>query len=473
MAYSKEIKQKVLSLKKEWLKTIDIKSAIDNMFWVDITDQSIRNFIREWDFSDLNNNTESKKRFDISNWYYIFYKNRRNEYWDIEKEQYPILVSTIDSIFHSYSRKGKDMSGESIMNKFKIKPEVWHMIKSRLWLMKDSNIVSQYTLDKIPEKSLWEYLEGKMQENIQDRYKDIFVKKDKAVRKREFKKYSTFFYSNEALLESIKRSIKKYEPKAVSVWWIPRPKNNDTIDIAFSDLHIWKQNTQAILDRLSAMVDYIWNTKEKNINLVFLWDLAETLVEWWMHSWQVESLELNWFPLIMNVVETLQAVLLELRKRWKVVNFYWLWWNHDRLWKNHQEDQARTWALIIYELIRRWLSNYDIWVHTISDKTSTLYLDNFNIVVNHWDEWFDKKAQLRAEKVLRDNVEKNWKYNIILYWDKHNVKINEWSWYTSVWLPALAWQWTYDKRLDLHSEAWYIVLEKNSSNTADVLIKRL
>lgn len=222
------------------------------------------------------------------------------------------------------------------------------------------------------------------------------------------------------------------------------------------------------------MTNYIISRPEKNVNLLFLWDLAESVVEWAMHPWQLE--EMDWpfgFDLMMLVVEVIEDMLVDLYKNGKNVNFYWIPWNHDRINKNHQEDQKRTGALVMYEMIKRWLSGYEINIETVKEKTATLYLENFNIVVNHWDEWFDKKAQANAEKILWNNVEKNGKPAIIFYWDKHNVKVSEWKNYTTVWLPALAWKWTYDTRLDLHSEPWFVVAEKNHKWTADISIKRL
>lgn len=472
--YSKEVVERALELSNNGYSTYQVADMITEEIWKPITAATIQNFIkREKWLTELNESVKTQKLYDINDWFYIFYKTEKDELWDIETKPFPVAISIVDQIFKDYSKHWNNFTAEQIIQRYDLKPETRHLIKSRLRLYKDSNIVSPYTLENIPKEELEDYLEWKIDETIQDKYKNIFVKKDKAIKRREFIKYSNFFHSQTELLENVKNAISNYEPRKLEKISLPKIKNNNTIDIAFSDIHIGKKWTKEVLERLQIMVDYIKSRPEKNINLLFLWDLAESLVEWWIHPWQVEEQEMNWFDLMMFIVNTFEELLIELYKCWKNVKFMWIPWNHWRLAKDHNQDQARTWGLIIYEMIKRWLSNYKIDIEYYRTKTTTLYLENFNIVINHWDEWFDKKAQSNAEKILWDNVDKNGKYNIIAYWDKHNTKISEWRWYTSIWLPALAWAGSYDTRLWLYSESWFVVIEKNNKGTADLLVKRL
>lgn len=43
-----------------------------------------------------------------------------------------------------------------MLSKYELKPEVWHMIKNRLRLYKDSNTISPYTAENTPEDILEE-----------------------------------------------------------------------------------------------------------------------------------------------------------------------------------------------------------------------------------------------------------------------------------------------------------------------------
>lgn len=784
--YSKDVVNRALYLSDKWLSSYQVSNQLLEETGISVTPRTIQNFIKKnsW-LKDLDTSVESKKTYDVKNWYYIFYKHEKDEYWDIEQVPYPVAVEMVDNIFKDYSKHWTDLSWEQIIQKYNLKAETRNLIKWRLRLYKDSNVVSPYTLENLSEEDMDGYLEGKINETIQDKYKSIFVKKDKSIKKREFIKYSNFFHSQHELLDLVRDVINNYEPKAIWKIDIPKIKNIDTVDIAFSDIHLWKKWTKEIVERIQIMTDYIISRQEKNINLYFLWDLAESLVEGGMHPWQVEEMEwLYWFDLMMYIVQVFEDMLLKLYKKWKKVKFIgmpgnhcflrkenplflteewykefdyivnnnlklaqlnkdWLltfdyptwiidekrlwsfckfewkwnfnklftvtnkhkfiinwekvdadsvnelnyidtpkinwdyifnnidrlalltifdwtlayandnpkkeyrfkriqfkiskpekieyienelnelwikytktkwttsWWNvlqpymirvhwdcarevndliwrkkeipikrynineeskkivldivantdwtlmdwnlrmyntdkklldwfdtlfcismykqnrkwfsakikktcyecrflenyklvrNDYIWeedivdfempewnlfvkvwnttfnhsncrlsKNHNEDQQRTGALIIYELIKRWLSKTNIDIEYYREKTVTIYWQNFNFVFNHWDEWFDKKAQNNAEKILWNNVKNNNKKSVILYGDKHSIKCNEWKDYTSIWLPALAGVGSYDTRLDLHSEPWFVVMEKNISGNVDVLIKR-
>lgn len=470
--YNQQVIDRALQLASDWLSSYDISKIISEEIGKPITSQTIRNFIKTSGLQELDNSMTEKKLYEISEWYYIFYKTQTDIDWSRKAIPYPIKVEDVDNIFKDFSKHWGNLTGEQIIQKYSLKPETRNLLKSRLRLYKDSNIVSPYTLENVD--NVEEYLEWKINETIQDKYKNIFVKKDREIKKREFTRYSNFYHSQQDFLDNVSKVLKSYKPKAIGKFIMPKLENNNTIDVAFSDIHIGKQWTQEIIKRLQTMTDYIISRNEKNINLICLWDLAESLVEGGMHSWQVDSMEWPFgFDLMMYIVEIFENMLISLYKAGKVVRFIGIAWNHDRLAKDHHQDQARTGALIIYELIKRGVSGLNISVEYYREKTTTLYLENFNLIMNHWDESFDKKAQSNAEMILWNNVDKNWKYNLIAYWDKHNIKMNEWKWYTAIGLPALAGKWTYDTRLDLHSETWFIVMEKNSKGTVDLLIKRL
>jgi hypothetical protein len=260
----------------------------------------------------------------------------------------------------------------------------------------------------------------------------------------------------------------------VPKWFKPVAiKNNDTVLIGFSDLHFGKKGTDGVIARLYEMTQQVLARPEKNVKLLFLWDLAETLVEWGMHPGQIEGMDWPFgFDLMMLIVNSMESMLVELYRSGKQIHFICTGGNHDRVGVNHEQDQARTWALVIYEMIKRGLWNLDVDMTVLMDKTSSIDLWDFNVIVNHGDDNWAKLAQTKPEDILWKYWKKN-KYNLCLYGDKHNIRINETKDATIIWLPALCWEGEYDKRLSLYSEPGYITITKNQYWTPDITLKRL
>ena len=472
--FSKEIIEQITELHKNWLSINDIKEHIELNNTTSITGQTIRNIINNKGLKQLDESVIEKKLYDINDWHYVFYRLETNQNWYSERIPYPIKITTVDQIFKDYSKHWNNMTWESIIQKYNIKPETRSLLKSRLRLYKESNIVSPYTLENMPKDEIDDYLEWKISETIQDKYKNTFVKKDKAIKKREFIKYSNFYHSQQDFLKNVENILKNYKPKTIGKCILPKINNNDTFDYAFGDIHIWKEWTDEVIKRLQIITEYLISRPEKNLNLLFLWDLAESLVEWWMHPWQVEGMDWPFgFNLMMYVVEILENMLFELYKSWKKIRFIWIPWNHDRISRNHNEDQARTGALVIFELIKRGVSWYDIELEYHRTKTTVIKTANFDYIINHWDEWFAKKAISSPEKILWDYLKNTTKYVVVLFADQHNLKVIEWKWYTVVGLWALAGAGSYDTRLWLFSEPSWLGIEKNHKWTADLLVKRL
>jgi len=130
------------------------------------------------------------------------------------------------------------------MSKYKLKPEVWNLIKGRLKLYKTSNIISPHSLETMSDTDRDSYINDNVNEAIQDKYKRTFERKHKAIKEKEFKKYSNYYHQQTEFLNQLDLVLKKYDPKELSkqeVKKIPKIENNDTIDVSFSDLHMGKQ----------------------------------------------------------------------------------------------------------------------------------------------------------------------------------------------------------------------------------------
>jgi len=488
MKVNAELKERILELKEEWLKNQEISDVISAEIGETLSKQLIGYHLKKMysetsskrsnvtdSIDNLNDIIIEWAKYELEKDNIVFYKTKTElDGWKF-KEKVSVPIELVSDIVYDYSRHGWNITWPAIVKKYALKPMVWSQLKNRLWIYKDTNACPEVVLDYIANKYWEEEAEAKIVEVSYRAIQDKHVKKYKDtyddIFKKEAKKALKTLANIDNFLEHIQEYIKSYKPIEFK-GEIPTLKNNDTIEVWFWDIHLGKNWTDLIIKRIKKLTDYLIKRQEKNINLLFLWDLVETLVEGWMHDWQVEGMDwIFWFDLIMLAVTTLENMLLDLYKAWKTVTFTWIAWNHDRLGKSHDQDQDRTWALIIYELVKRWLKNIDIKINMLTEKTNTLELDTFNYTIHHWDGWFAKKAQTKPEDILRKNGIKN-KHNVVMYADRHNVHINETKGATCVWTPALAWQGPYDKRLDLHSEPWVVIIEKNEDWLPDILIKR-
>jgi len=87
---------------------------------------------------------------------------------------------------------------------------------------------------------------------------------------------SRILLSYETFLEYMQKYIENYKPKEID-FEIEQIDNNDGITILFSDLHIWKMDTKAVLERIRLMWMDIIKRPERKVNLLCLWDLFETI----------------------------------------------------------------------------------------------------------------------------------------------------------------------------------------------------
>jgi hypothetical protein len=171
----------------------------------------------------------------------------------------------------------------------------------------------------------------------------------------------------------------------------------------------------------------------------------------------------------MNTVGIFEKWLAAIAKAGKKVYFKWLWWNHDRLTIKNDDDLYRTWALVVYELIKRGVSQLGIEVQYFKEHINTFMADNIQYIISHWEGPFSKQ---KPEQIIVAHA-KVWVYTVLLSWHTHALQFTEWKNFTKIVVPAMAWAWQYDKMLNLHSEPAYLRVNRNKYDTADIQIKRL
>lgn len=430
---------------------------------------------REWvdKLKELEDWLEDYKReYDDTSLYVYTYKVDKD--WDKIKLRHEIPFDVVNPMIQDYVRKGNNMSQQQVIDKYKLKDKVWNALKSALNLNKYSWVCNEIYLKILEEKgwhiAMEEYVEETAFRTVQDKYREIEVRKFHEAKQREIDKALGILKWRDAWLDRLGKYLETYKP--IEVRFTPtKIQNNDVYDVWISDFH-FGYKSQEVAMRLHRATNYILNRPEKIINIMCLWDLVENIVATGeMHIWQQQSQDMFWFDLMMFTVHQLETMLFELWKAGKIVSFFWLAGNHDRLAKNHWEDIQEIGARAMYELLRRWLNNTEVRVEYLVEKTNVVDTKQARYTVNHWEEWFANKAQKNPEKILRDHWHKD-KPNVIMYWHLHKIDIMETNNATVVGLPWLAARWKYAERLDLYSEPWIVGIKLNQYGTVDLDIKR-
>ena len=406
----------------------------------------------------LNEDIEEDCHYELTEDYYIFYVKKTNLAWVVEKIKYPIEIKTVDSIFKDYSKHWNNLTWDEILQKYEIKPELFNILKSRLRLYKTSHVISPATLDRCSDEELQTIIDWAVTEHIKDRYKSKFTKTFEKMKQEDYIRKSKILSSHEYFLESLQDYLKTYIPRELNIVQ-DIINNNDEISVLFSDLHLWKMNTENVLNRINRMTIDLINRPEKNINMICIWDLFETLTKWWMHKWQVESMEWPfWFDLLLKVVNVFETMLASLYKSWKKIKFFWLGGNHDRFTEKSDDSFAWIAAMAAYEMISRWLQNLDMEINLLREEWNVVDLQWFRYILHHGNNGATKK---KPSQVLWEKG-KQWVPNIIAMWDKHHKEeIDPNSDATFLIVPWMAWPNEYDKKLLLSSYPWYVIVAKD------------
>ena len=467
-----EVEKRVVALREEWYGYWTIKNIIEKELGYYLPRSTVVKIVERKDailasIDNLNNRIEEVSKYDYDDENYIFYK--ANIDWPSQK--YTIPIQLVDDMFTRYSRYGSNWTGQQCIDYFKLKPVVWNMLRSRLDLSKNSDVLSPIglaRLEKIDEELVDKKIEEATYENIQNKYKGKYIKTYTDVIRNDYKKLMKISANRDNYLEHLRSYLDSYKPQVIP-FVKHKIKNQKSVTYIFSDIHLWMKGTADIQTRLQNITADMCAEDARDIFILNLGDLAETFVEWGMHPWQVEDMEgIYWFDLMMFVVNNLEAMILQLYKQGKNVHFVGIWGNHGRLQKDHNQDMRRTWDIIVYELLKRWLQNIDVTIEYYQNKVNTITKDIHRIFA-HGDEWFDKR---KPEDILW----KHWKQgvdNIIIHWDKHHISATETKDATMIGTPALASRWEYAQRIDVWSEPWYVRVQRNHYDKLDVLIRRM
>ena len=104
-------------------------------------------------------------------------------------------------------------------------------------MYKDSNILSPITLQRLNSDEAENKIEETIDEAIQDKYKESFIKAHERKKKAMYNNMSKLLSSQEAYLSRFYDFLTSYQPKKID-FTPEKIDNNDEIMVLFSDLHI-------------------------------------------------------------------------------------------------------------------------------------------------------------------------------------------------------------------------------------------
>lgn len=485
--YPEEIIDAALDLSEKWFSSYEISKELYNVFWVEVNPRTIRKWL-QWavkkvqkkiqklkdelqDIEQVNKSVwdwEDKYRIE---WDYIFIVYKEDE----DKKLLKIPLSLIKDIWYDYSRYWGNLSWEAIRRKYWLTPKAWHLIKSRLWLYKDSNAVPEFLLD-IKEKTEWpESVEMEIEEvaerAVYDKYKRPIERKYKSIEDREYRRAISTLYNLENFLGFVQSYLENWDPPVPDVPELPVVWEDKKVYVAFSDLHIGKKESDKVLERLKWLQEDILMRPEQDVKLFFLWDIAEILIEWGRHPWQVESMDWPFgYELFIHAMEVLREFLIQLRQAGKRVSFVGVSWNHWTLSYEKWGDIKFTWELLIYKMLELALKDIDIQVEYLIGRWHSYPEDDVHFILNHW---YQRDTKKRAQDILWEFWDQD-KHNIILQWDKHHLDMKDVSdKATRIIVPALAWSNVYDESLWISAYTWYVTIKINRRWLPDVTVSRL
>lgn len=473
--------ERFAELEKEWVRwkrqmIIDeVKAKFDEIIDEQFVKYWCKKKVKElkWKIDEklheLNDAVEEKKHYDIEGENVVFHIRKQSPDGSEYVAKYAIPFDELEEIWYDYSSHWANLSGKKLLVKHELKRETLALLRNRMWLTKDENAIPRELLEYWQETKWEAYVEEKIVEVTHRAYEDKFKKKFDLADKREVDRLVRLGMSFETQLQRLNEILMDYDP--IKIDFVPdsHEHNDDVLNVFFSDLHFGNGNDSDIINRFDEIFKYVVSQPHKHVNVCCLGDLGESFAPEGMHKGQLKHMSMHGHKLTMFIVKVFEKFLLGLHRKWKVVTFMGKWGNHDRTSEEHWVDDEKTMAWVIYEIIKRWLQEFEIEIDYYFEDISTFAKWNIHFIAHHGDEWFSNR---KAETILWNNGDQS-KYNVIIHGDKHNVTVREAKNATMIGLPALAGKGKYDTKLDLHSAPGAVIVTENKYWTADVFIKRL
>ena len=353
-------------------------------------------------------------------------------HWKTKKlGNYQIPVELADRLFYEYSRHGLNMSQITIRQKHNISIQEWHSIKSTLWLYKDSNIFSPWTVEHTPDHELQDMIQKKMEMKFNDKNRLVEEEYDKALQnqyKKVIKNESVKTFALEKMIDELyDLTAKMTEINVLTINKTDGPHSIGDLVVPIADLHIGAKveglrltpefDTAILRRRLGEVAKAINQKNAARVHLQFLGDLIESFTGLnHINSWQ--SIEQGVFgaKVVILALEIIEEFISKVNNVCSVVGISG---NHDRVSSNNKEDvRGQVAEIIFYMLKRMYGDKFDMDYDTL---VISKRIDGINYIIAHGDKNVIKQDGKQAIIDYGDSTI----YNLILSGHLHTRMIKE------------------------------------------------
>lgn len=230
------------------------------------------------ELQELNEAITDEKKYEFVDNHYIIYTTVNTKDGK-KKERYKLPVELVDNIFNDFSKHGANMSGMAVMQKYKLKPKAWHLIKNNIGLYKDSHIRSPMTMDIAAESGkIDEVIMDATFENFQDKYKNKYKESHVLTLEKDYKRIAKARGTIEGFIEAIQPLVNSIKP--IDITAPKHPNNTEPTPVYhFGDTHLGKVETSKVVQRLDMLADDILSTKSKEVYINCLGDIFEAIMQ--------------------------------------------------------------------------------------------------------------------------------------------------------------------------------------------------
>ena len=269
-------------------------------------------------------------------------------------------------------------------------------------------------------------------------------------------------YLNE-IKEAIKDEVKPINIKVPKIKWSSRTLFSST------DRHLGKKNTDEVLERVNWKVEEMLRCDSDEILFAHTWDLFENLVDGWMHTGQVESMDPKWLlksDSIKKAAEVLFWIFDKVLTK-KKLEVVLVWGNHDRFTKKNEDDMMRmgmfTVAMMVEQRYRN-VKNFKLHYNTENKVVVFKRKEKVCYYFTHWDE---KLGKIEGERTNVMEVSRRQKYELPenflyykifhLYGHLHSRTGENVKNITRCRVADFAGSNSYDERNNWNWNCWYLI----------------
>ncbi len=365
---------------------------------LDLTIDHFRKRVGEH-MTPINIDTDSGngERYNVNNGIY---------YWKSKGGEMKLSVDQADDLFYEFSRHGLDMTQVAIRNKYNLSIREWHSIKSTLWLYKESNIFSPWTVDNTPQNELQSLIESKMNMKfidkkrlVEDEYQKVTLRNyNKVIKENNIKEVAI-----ERLIDDLYDELDIPTPIITKVEYKNHPQIQNAPDVivaVVADLHIGSRvedlnvttdfNVDILRDRLKITADKINKIGAKKVKLAILGDIIESFTGLsHKNTWQSIDFGMYGAKVVKTAIELLTEFFSWIHNLDEVIG---IGGNHDRMTSDNKEDTKSQIAEIIFYMLQK------LYGHVVKIEYNPLVIhkefDGISYIFTHGDK-----------KVIRDGLE--------------------------------------------------------------------